>query len=146
MQSIGLLTSRSNTWSPRSAPTGRTMIPSGPSWSSRVCGTLGGGGDDDAIERRLLRPAQPAVAEPGGDVVEAQLLEARLGLVEQRLVALDRVDAPAQPRQDRRLVAGPGADLQDLLPRPELERLGHQADHLGWLSVWPWPIGRAVFS
>src|SRR3546814_1642061 len=43
------------------------------------------GGDDDAVEGRLLAPALPAVAVARGDVVQAELQEARLGSLQQLL-------------------------------------------------------------
>src|SRR3546814_2713347 len=83
-------------------------------WSSDVCSSDLRGGDDDAVEGRLLAPALPAVAVARGDVVQAELQEARLGSLQQLLEALDGVDAPADARQHRCLVARPGADLQHL--------------------------------
>src|SRR3546814_10489963 len=68
-------------------------------WSSDVCSSDLRGGDDDAVEGRLLAPALPAVAVARGDVVQAELQEARLGSLQQLLEALDGVDAPADARQ-----------------------------------------------
>ena len=44
---------------------------------------------------RLFRPAAIAVVDPGGDVGEAQLLEALLRFVQERAVTLDGVNAAA---------------------------------------------------
>ena len=73
---------RTSRWSRRSSPTGTTRMPP----SARLLDQLPGssrrrGGDDDAVERRLLRPALGAVAEAADDIVDAELGEALLGLL-----------------------------------------------------------------
>ena len=87
--------------------------------------------DHDAVERRLLRPAQAAVAVAGDDVVDAQHPQPPLRLGQQAAVALHRIDIARQPAQHRRLVAGPRADLQHPVTRLHIQRLGHQADDIG---------------
>jgi hypothetical protein len=46
---------------------------------------FGGGGHQDAIEWRLLGPAETAIAMARGDVVDAQILAAPFGFEEQAL-------------------------------------------------------------
>jgi hypothetical protein len=46
-------------------------------------------------------------------------------------VALDGIEAQAEPRQDGGLVARARADLEQLHARPDLERLGHARDDDG---------------
>src|SRR6185312_1294447 len=87
--------------------------------------------DQNAVERRLLRPPFRAVSEARDDVAELQRLEARLGLAHQRAVALDGVDEPREPGEHGRLVAGTGADLEHAGARLDHQRLGHQRDDVG---------------
>src|SRR5579863_6538825 len=61
--------------------------------------------DQNAVERRLLRPAGAAVGEAGDDVAELERAEPRLGLGQQRSIALDGIDEPRQPGEDGGLVA-----------------------------------------
>ena len=63
---------------------------------------------------------------------------------DERRLALERGDLGAEPGQDRRLVAGARADLED--PVARLAPRGCSvilATMNGWLIVWPAPIGRA---
>ena len=57
-----------------------------------------------------------------------------------------REDAAAQPRQHRGLVARAGADLEHLLALADSSASVISATTSGWLIVWPWPIGSAMFS
>ena len=50
---------------------------------------------------------------------------------DQRVDPLDGVDAQTETAEDRRLVAGAGADLQHPLGAFELQGLGHQGDNVG---------------
>ena len=50
---------------------------------------LGGGRDDDAIERRAVGSARQAIAETHLDVLVAERLQPRPGGVRQRAIALD---------------------------------------------------------
>nr|ABZ08195.1 hypothetical protein ALOHA_HF4000APKG2J17ctg1g2 [uncultured marine microorganism HF4000_APKG2J17] len=87
--------------------------------------------DHDALERRLFGPAQAAVAGERGDVDQTEAFKPFLGLLQQRRMALDGVEAAAQPRQNRRLKARPGADLQHLHALADVEGLGHPPDDAG---------------
>ena len=85
----------------------------------------------DPVERRLFGPAQTAVPMPRDDIVDLQVLQPRLGLVQQAAIPLDRIDIARQPAQHRGLVAAARADLQHPVPRLYIQRLGHQADDIG---------------
>ncbi len=102
-------------------PTGITSRPPSASCSRSSIG-IGrrSGGDDDPVPRRAGRVAEAAVGLADRDVpVEVERAEpfAR-GLDEGRL-ALERGDVRAEPGQDRRLVAGARADLEDPVARPD---------------------------
>ena len=97
----------------------------------RLRRVLGGGGQDDAVEGGLLGQAERAVAVDDGDVVQAELLEELAGAAGEAAVALDGVDAAGEAGEDRRLVAGAGADLEHLRAAGDVEGLGHQADDGG---------------
>src|SRR5579863_6619792 len=70
---------------------------------------LAGGGDDDALEWRLLRPTLGAVAEARRDVVQAERRKALLRHLQQIEMPLHAEDATAEPCQHSGLVAGPRA-------------------------------------
>src|SRR6185369_3957321 len=91
---------------------------------------IGGGGHDDAVERRLFLPALRAVRDFRSDVVDAQCMKARFGFLEQRLEALDSVDAPRQLCQGGGLIGGAGAALQYLVDLLDLQGFGHQGHDL----------------
>ena len=97
----------------------------------RLRRVLGRGGDDDAVEGRLLGQAERAVAVDHGDVVQPEPLEELAGAAGEAAMALDGVDPAGEAGEDRRLVAGAGADLEHLAALGHLERLGHQPDHGG---------------
>src|SRR5262245_49590182 len=80
------------------------------------------GRDQYPIERRLVRPAEGAAADPNPDVVVAELLEERAGALGQPRQTLDRADAARELGEHRRLIARAGADLEDLLAAAELEQ------------------------
>ena len=86
----------------------------------------GGCRDDDPIERRLRFPAEVAVAVPHVDVLVAELLEPRAGRCGERLHDLDRKDPIDDLGQHRRLVPGARAYLENAVPGPDLEQLGHR--------------------
>ena len=95
-----------------SSPSGSTIRPPGLSCSSNALGRLvGGGGDQDAVERRVLRPAARAVADAHLDVV-AEQREPRLGGFGEFLDDFDAEHLGAHLRHHRRLVAEAGADLE----------------------------------
>src|SRR6185437_14265591 len=62
-------------------------------------------GDEDAIEGRLWLPPRAAVAMPESDIAHGELLQPLLGAIEQRLDALDGVDALHERREHRGLIA-----------------------------------------
>ena len=86
--------------------------------------------DQDPVPRRAIGPAEAAVgrARPrsrrrtrGGQPRPGRRGEVR--------VALDRRHAAAEGGEDRRLVAGAGADLEDTVPGSRRQQLGHAGDH-----------------
>ncbi len=91
----------------------------------------GGGGHDDAVEGRGLRPALVAVAQPQLDVVQPQQPETPARGFQQLAVALDAEDAARQPGEDGGLVAGAGADFQHAVLRLQLKLLRHGGDDVG---------------
>ena len=103
--------------------------PFGQLFDERLGDLLGGTGDDDLVERSMLRPPLEAVANLRDDVLVAEPGEDPRGLLAEWLVDLDRVDRLHQRRQHRRLVAAAGADLEDTIGGPWLEPLGHVGDH-----------------
>ena len=84
---------------------------------------------------RSKSPAPAGMSKPSPSITStlsiAELLEPGPGAVGQRPVALDGQHVPAQPRQDRGLVAGAGADLEHLVVLLQLQLLGHVGDHEG---------------
>ena len=75
------------------------------------------GGDDDAVEWRLLLPAEVAVAQPQVDVAVAEPFELGRDLGGQRRDDLDAVDVGGDLGQNCALVAGPSTDLQHAVAR-----------------------------
>src|SRR5688572_31934764 len=59
------------------------------------------GGDDDALEWGLRRPALETVAKHGGDIRQAQMVEARLGVGQQQTMAFDGVHPAAKKGEYR---------------------------------------------
>ena len=117
---------------PWRGPSGRTILPPSPSCSTSASGNfLGGGGHDDAVERRLLRRAGKSIARQDGDIGVSQRLETLARRIRQRPVALDAHDFAREPRQDGGLVARAGANFQDAVLRLDLELFGHVADNIG---------------
>ena len=86
----------------------------------------GRAGDDDGVEGGLLDPAEIAVIALDLDVGETEGLQRLPGFLGQGHADLDAVDAPGQPGEDGRLIAGTRAYFQDLVGRMQLEALGHQ--------------------
>ena len=95
------------------------------------------GGDDDRIEGRVLRPTERAVAVQHVHVVETLLAQSPRRLFGQFGVPLDRVDLAGDSSQDRRGVAGAGADFQHAVLRLQLECLGHQGHDVGLRNGLP---------
>ena len=111
-------------------PRGRPGFPPWPTGPAAPRRPLGRGGHQDAVVRRSGRPAERAVAGQQGDVPIAQLAEHRAGAGGKLGVALDADDLAGQLGQHGRLITAAGADLQHLLAAGELQRLGHQRDHV----------------
>lgn len=103
-------------------PAGRQLVREG------LWHLLCGGGHDDAVEGRKLRPALVAVADEMGDVVELHRAEAGLGLPRQGAVAFDGEHPPAQPRENRRLIPRSRADLENGMAIGHIQLVGHHAD------------------
>jgi len=86
------------------------------------------GRDVDRVERRLLRQPARAVADRERDVLDPGPGERFAGDAREVGVALDRPDVGGQRGEDRGVVAGAGADVEDAVVGPQLEQLGHAAD------------------
>jgi len=89
------------------------------------------GRDHDGVKRTFLFPSLGAVGIPCHDVVDFQAVEQLAGLAVQDRVALDGVHFVGDPGQDRCLVSGAGADLQDPLRSFEFQALGHFGNDVG---------------
>src|SRR5437867_2080698 len=89
------------------------------------------GRHEDPIERRLVGPAERSAADAHPHVVVAEPLEQCARPLGQAGQPLDRADAPRQLRQHRGLIAGAGADLEDLFLTVQLEELRHEPDDVG---------------
>jgi len=63
--------------------------------------------------------------------MKAQLREAALGITQQIAMPLYRKYAAAQAGEDRCLITGTGADLENLVPFAEIELFGHQRHDIG---------------
>src|SRR6516164_3976071 len=86
---------------------------------------LHGRSDDDAIELAKLRSKAKTVGEHDLDVVIAERFEPPAGGVGEGAEALDGHDPTGQLRQDRRLVARTGANLEHAMALLQLQLLGH---------------------
>jgi hypothetical protein len=98
---------------------------------------LGRGRHEDAVEGRLIGQAETAIAGQHGDVAEAHLREQDLGRAHQRPVAVDGVDPARELAEHGGLVARAGADLEHLVARLHVERLGHQPHDRGLADRLP---------
>jgi hypothetical protein len=160
------LTGPSSSWMKSPCPSPRMRInvccwpnrpvPPARRWAELIenaCGNrVAGGGEDDRIERRLVRPAQLAVVVARAQVGDTQLTKASTRLAQQLLDALHREELRHQSRQHGSLITRTRTDLQHLL-RHALFRIEvssstsvMRATTHGCEMVWPWPIGSAVFS
>src|SRR5947209_4719847 len=83
------------------------------------------GGDDDAVERRLVRPAVRAVEHLHRDVVDLQLADDLRGAQGELVDPFDREDFGAQFREYDRLVSRSRANLQHLFAAAQVEQLDH---------------------
>src|SRR5437763_889215 len=83
------------------------------------------GSDDDAIERRLIRPSVCAVEHFRRHVVDLQFADQLRRAKSQLVDAFDGKDFRAQLRQHHRLISRSRANLQHLLIAGEIEQLDH---------------------
>src|SRR6266568_2494038 len=79
--------------------------------------------DQNRIIRRVLPPPEGSVAEQEGYVAQADLLNSSPRTVEKCGNSLDREYLRREPRQQRRLVARSGSDLEHFLSSLELQQL-----------------------
>ncbi len=105
------------------------------------------GGDDDAVERSLVRPTQIAVVVFDANVAQLQRAEAFARPFDQRRDAFDR-----DTRASRAPRARP-SDSPEPVPISSTRSRGRfssvcviSATMNGCEIVWPWPIGSAVSS
>ena len=84
---------------------------------------------EDPVVWGFGRPAHAAVRDRDLDIVESQAPQRRRRLLRERSLTFDRDDAAAEPAEDRRLVARPGAYLEHDAIRLEVQRLRHERHH-----------------
>src|SRR5262245_42098248 len=85
--------------------------------------------DDHLVERSMLRPAMIAVRDSDLNVAAALPTQSLLCLSGELFDDFDAVHLPRQLREDRRLVAQPGADLEHGIVFAEVQQIGHQRDN-----------------
>src|SRR5215210_3643284 len=91
-------------------------------------------GDDDGVERSMLRPPLVAVADADLDVAIALLSEGGARLRTERRDDLHAIDLAVRADdlgEDRGLISRSGADLEHLVARTDAEELGHPRHHVG---------------
>ncbi len=98
---------------------------------------LCGGGDDDAVIRRLARHAGKAVAGNDLDIIVAERAQAAPRLLGERAIALDAHHLARQAREHRGLIARAGAYLEHAMMRPQRQLLGHIGHHIGLADGLP---------
>ena len=84
-------------------------------------------GNDDLVERGVLRPAFIAVADLGVNIFVAP--QRFFGLQAKLLDNFDRIDVFDERAEDCGLITAPGADLQHFVGRLRLNRLSHLGDN-----------------
>src|SRR5712671_1926367 len=89
------------------------------------------GGHDDPVEGAGAVGDIQAVAKDHLDVVATELLQPGARALGKGAVALDADDFPAEPRQDRSLVARAGADFEHPMRSLHVQLFGHVGDHEG---------------
>src|SRR5712671_7392127 len=89
------------------------------------------GGHDDPVEGAGVVGDIKAVAKDHLDVVATELLQPGARALGKGAVALDADDLPAEPRQDRSLVARAGADFEHPMRLLHVQLLGHIGNHEG---------------
>ena len=85
-------------------------------------------GQQDLVERGMLHPAPRAIADAQLDVVATGGAQPAFPLLGQLLDDFDRENLLRQLREDRRLIAKPGADLEDLVVLLDREQVCHKRD------------------
>ncbi len=106
----------------------------------------GCGGNDYGIKGRVLFPAEVTVAKPRGDIVVAELRKTDRRCPIQGLDNFNCVDVINQTGEDRRLVPGPGANLEDDIPWPRIDEIGHKSHDVRLRNRLSMPDGqRAIF-
>jgi short-subunit dehydrogenase len=91
----------------------------------------GSGGDDDRVERSVLREPEGPVAHGDVHVPDPRTPQVSLGPRRQIAEPLDREDLCCERRQDRRLEPEPGSDLEDLLGAAKMQPGDHLCDERG---------------
>ena len=89
---------------------------------------VGGGGDDDGVERGLFLPTEIAVTVADAAFGETGLFQAAERFLIKRPDDLDGVNVGRDFEENSGLVAAAGADLEDFLAGFDLEQFGHQRD------------------
>ena len=79
------------------------------------------------------------------DVVDAQLLDRRLRAAASARLTLDRPDVIGQQRQQRRVIARAGADIEHAVVRRSASTSSIRATTSGCEIVCPQAIGSATF-
>lgn len=97
----------------------------------RVGDTCSGGARDDAVVRGVLGQTERSVSGDDERIADLRRLEVATRLLGESGEPLDRVHLAAHHREDRRLEAEPGADLEDALATVEAEGVHHQRDERG---------------
>ena len=77
----------------------------------------------------MLHPPARAIADAQLHVVAARGAQPEFRLPGQLLDDFDRENLLSQLREDRRLIAKPGADLEDLVLLLDREQVGHKRDY-----------------
>ncbi len=88
------------------------------------------GRNDDGVEQGLVRQPLGAVAADDLNIVVAEPLQARARLVGEFLVALDGVDLVGDAAEHGRGIAGPCADLENLIAGLNFGEFEHAGDDI----------------
>ena len=90
-----------------------------------------GGGHDNTVVGRIFRPTTRAIPNMKIHILQPNLPDGCFSLARQWGDAFHRIHFVRQVRQNRRLVAGPGANLKHLLTALQIQKLGHQCHDIG---------------
>jgi len=88
-------------------------------------------GHHDDVERRLFGPSVRAVAQLERAVADADFLQDPARPIIERRDAFNRINLSDERSQDRGLVAGAGAHLQNAVAGARRGDLGHDGDQVG---------------